>query len=130
MATGSSGRCEFEFQPFPVLLKYDCPHIEQRPYTLPASARKVNGHQPPCHECHQTEENWVCLQQDCNLIGCSRYRLKHMLDHHSATNHSICLSLSDHSIYCYVCEEYIDHSNFRQLHSQLIGEYGDQTFAA
>lgn len=53
-------------------------------------------------------------------IGCSRYQNKHMLAHHDSTGHSICLSLTDHSFYCYACESYIDSPKLDQINQQFI----------
>ncbi|UJR25364.1 hypothetical protein I4U23_006714 [Adineta vaga] len=106
--------------PFAVVPKTNCPHLADRTYTLPQSANKVDGHQPPCTDCGAIRENWICLQENCSQVGCSRYQQKHMLVHHQNTGHSICLSLSDHSFYCYTCESYIDSPKLAQVNQQLI----------
>jgi len=52
-------------------------------------------------------------------IGCSRYQEKHMLNHNQTTGHNICLSLSDHSVFCYACDSYIDSPRLTTLSRQL-----------
>ncbi|CAF0806888.1 unnamed protein product [Adineta steineri] len=106
--------------PFAIVPKTDCKHLADRNYTLPQSAHRVNGRQPPCTDCGATQENWVCLEENCQHIGCSRYQEKHMLTHHQNTGHNICLSLSDHSFFCYACEAYIDSPKLAQVNQQLI----------
>ncbi|CAF2747899.1 unnamed protein product [Rotaria sp. Silwood2] len=106
--------------PFAVVPKTDCPHLRNHTYTLPQSAHRVHGRQPACTDCGETRENWACLEENCSQIGCSRYQQKHMLAHHQSTGHSICLSLSDHSFYCYACESYIDSPKLTQVNEQLI----------
>ncbi|CAF1540639.1 unnamed protein product [Rotaria magnacalcarata] len=106
--------------PFAIVPKTDCHHLADRIYILPQSARRVNGRQPPCTDCGETKENWVCLEENCQQIGCSRYQQKHMLAHHESTGHGICLSLSDNSFYCYACESYIDSPKLAQINQQLI----------
>ncbi|CAF0771020.1 unnamed protein product [Didymodactylos carnosus] len=123
-ATGTNGNDEDVnlIGPFAVVPKQDCPHVENRSYTLPTSAQKIDGHQPPCEICHEITENWVCLNSSCSIIGCSRYQQRHMLQHYETSGHNICLSLSDHSFYCFKCDSYIDHQNFQQVKTQLMSE--------
>ncbi|CAF0810205.1 unnamed protein product [Rotaria sp. Silwood1] len=106
--------------PFAVVPKTDCPHLANHTYTLPQSAHRVHGRQPACTDCGERRENWACLEENCQQIGCSRYQEKHMLAHHQNTGHNICLSLSDHSFYCYACESYIDSPKLTQVNQQLI----------
>lgn len=51
-------------------------------------------------------ENWICLI--CFKVCCGRMILKHMLNHHTETDHPLTLSFSDLSVWCYKCEAYID----------------------
>ena len=124
------------FQPFAVVPKTDCPHVADRMYTLPQSAHRVSGRQPPCTDCGQKRENWACLEENCEYvsadekpneimsvfsqIGCSRYQQKHMVAHYENVSHKIALSLSDHSFYCYACDSYIDSPKFVQLNEEFI----------
>ncbi|CAF1063091.1 unnamed protein product [Rotaria sp. Silwood1] len=105
--------------PFVIEPKYDCPHLGDRAYVLVQSTELADGQQPPCADCGKTEENWACLHDNCQYIGCSRYHQKHMLNHHETTGHNICLSLSDHSVFCYACDSYIDSPQLHTLNRQL-----------
>ena len=49
--------------------KSDCPHLADRIYTLPQSAHRVGGRQPPCVICRGTQENWVCLEENCQEVN-------------------------------------------------------------
>jgi len=43
-----------------------------------------------------------------------------MLAHHDSVGHSIALSLSDHSFYCYTCDAYIDSPKLTQVNQALV----------
>ncbi|CAF0872676.1 unnamed protein product [Rotaria sordida] len=105
--------------PFAIVPKYDCPHVGDRVELLLSSTQFDREHQPPCVDCNKTQENWACLHENCNYIGCSRYHQKHMLNHHESTGHNICLSFSDQSIFCYACDSYIDSPQLYNLKQQL-----------
>jgi hypothetical protein len=61
----------------------------------------------PCATCGSRDENWVCLS--CFQVFCGRFSEKHMLEHHAGnSNHQVCLSLSDLSIWCNACQQYLD----------------------
>jgi hypothetical protein len=70
----------------------------------------------PCASCASVKENWICLF--CGLHLCSRYVAKHSLSHWQETReaagpstphgHHLMLSESDLSVWCHVCEAYID----------------------
>ncbi|ORY39109.1 SIR2-domain-containing protein [Rhizoclosmatium globosum] len=47
-------------------------------------------------------ENWLCLT--CHFVSCSE---RHVLDHSKETGHPIAASLSDNSVFCYECMDYI-----------------------
>ena len=83
---------------------------------------------PACTMCHDTKENWICLI--CANIGCSRYVAGHGTDHYQQTNHSIALSYSDMSIWCYECENYLNifhipilYESFRILYYKKFRQY-------
>ncbi|CAF2104244.1 unnamed protein product [Rotaria magnacalcarata] len=105
--------------PFAIVPKYDCPHLGENAYVLLQSTQQQDDQQPPCVDCNNTQENWACLHEDCNYIGCSRYQQKHMLKHHESTGHNICLSYSDRSVFCYACDSYIDSPQLHLLSRQL-----------
>ncbi|EFA77796.1 NAD+-dependent deacetylase [Heterostelium album PN500] len=60
-----------------------------------------------CGKCDDESENWVCLK--CRAIGCSRYVQSHASDHFDTCGHPISASFSDHSVWCYLCQEYLEH---------------------
>lgn len=82
-----------------------CPHLSTV-HLLP-----VDGLDPKtvCESCYDVSENWVCLT--CYKVFCGRYVKKHMLEHHRETGHSITLSYTDLSIWCYVCDSYVDNKD-------------------
>ncbi|KAK0580744.1 hypothetical protein LWI29_005745 [Acer saccharum] len=69
----------------------------------------------PCNRCHHPSENWLCLC--CKDVLCSRFVNKHMLQHFQQSNHSVALSYSDLSVWCFVCEAYLDAQVIPQLRS-------------
>ncbi|VIO88225.1 Uncharacterized protein BM_BM4007 [Brugia malayi] len=81
----------------------ECPHlVEIR--ELPAEGINALA---CCSECHSNEEQWVCLT--CYLVNCSRYIAGHAVYHQMRTGHSMALSLTDLSVWCYPCESYVHH---------------------
>ncbi|KAJ0076776.1 hypothetical protein Patl1_35343 [Pistacia atlantica] len=68
----------------------------------------------PCNRCDHPSENWLCLS--CKDVLCSRFVNKHMLQHFHQTNHSVALSYSsDLSIWCFICDAYLDAQVISQL---------------
>ncbi|TKY71248.1 Histone deacetylase 6 [Spatholobus suberectus] len=67
----------------------------------------------PCHRCQHPSENWLCLS--CKQVLCSRFVNKHMLHHFRDTNHSLALSFSDLSVWCFSCDAYLDAQLIPQL---------------
>ncbi|PON90566.1 Histone deacetylase superfamily [Trema orientale] len=67
----------------------------------------------PCHTCQHPEENWLCLC--CKEVLCSRFVNKHMLNHYHHANHSLALSYSDLSVWCFACDAYLDAQVIQQL---------------
>ncbi|XAR52910.1 Histone deacetylase [Bertholletia excelsa] len=59
-----------------------------------------------CNRCHHPKENWLCLC--CKEVLCSRFINKHMLEHFQQTNHGLALSYSDLSVWCFLCDSYLD----------------------
>ena len=97
-----------------------CPHMESLPDKFPET---VNVKEE-CGECRDASENWMCL--NCNDILCSRYVRSHSLAHSSETGHSLALSFSDLSVWCYACDNYIDNPKFYDVknaaHRDKFGE--------
>ena len=92
-----------------------CPHLDD------ASATPlVDGlHLPPtsswgrCAEGCATKENWVCLAD--GSVRCSRYVNKHSLKYHESSGHATFISLSDLSIWCFLCDAYVTHPRLKPL---------------
>lgn len=89
---------------FAVIPKTNCPHLQDHLSSIPDFKINVLN---PCKLCQNEEENWICLK--CFEIHCSRYIKKHAKFHYKETNHSIALSFSDLSIWCYQCKSYLKH---------------------
>ena len=77
-----------------------------------------------CEECGHVGENWICLI--CLTIHCSRYVKEHMLIHGAEKEHSVTLSFSDISVWCYTCNDYIDNPKLypfkNAVHKSKFGE--------
>lgn len=82
-----------------------CPHLETI-YAIPSDVKFEQG--VKCIECEHTEENWICLH--CYVTACSRSINGHMQAHHKATDHALVLSLVDLSVWCNVCDAYVDNA--------------------
>uniref|UniRef100_A0A8C5Q0G5 Protein deacetylase HDAC6 n=1 Tax=Leptobrachium leishanense TaxID=445787 RepID=A0A8C5Q0G5_9ANUR len=80
-----------------------CPHLDTV-HALPSGGLDVSA---PCTSCDSVLENWVCLT--CYQVHCGRYIAQHMLAHHATSGHSVVLSFSDISVWCYACESYVHH---------------------
>eukprot|EP01126_Amoeba_proteus_P056957 TRINITY_DN7218_c0_g2_i11.p1 TRINITY_DN7218_c0_g2~~TRINITY_DN7218_c0_g2_i11.p1 ORF type:complete len:422 (-),score=72.86 TRINITY_DN7218_c0_g2_i11:179-1444(-) len=84
--------------------KTDCPHVGGIPVGVGefmAPAWKENS----CRTCGDRTENWVCLA--CGQTYCSRYVHGHMSEHNQKEGHTIAVSFSDLSVWCYSCDDYI-----------------------
>jgi uncharacterized UBP type Zn finger protein len=79
-----------------------CPHLIE--VNLPFTNDMVDV-KAPCLKCSNTKENWVCLT--CYSSLCSRYVNGHMAEHFDQTRHSMCMSYSDMSVWCYTCDSYL-----------------------
>ncbi|XP_059652544.1 uncharacterized protein LOC132299756 [Cornus florida] len=60
----------------------------------------------PCNRCHHPDDNWLCLC--CKDVLCSRYVNNHMLDHFQQSKHCVALGYSDLSVWCHLCNAYLD----------------------
>ncbi|XP_004511307.1 uncharacterized protein [Cicer arietinum] len=69
----------------------------------------------PCNRCQHPTENWLCLS--CKEVLCGRFVNRHMLQHFQDTNHSVALSFSDLSVWCFSCDAYLDAQVILQLRS-------------
>lgn len=120
---------------FVVEPKRDCPHFAQETNLLPpehwtisadTNINSVNTEQDPvsidiptsqCNTCQDTSENWICLS--CKAISCSRYVSGHSREHFNATEHALCLSFSDLTIWCNACDSYVVSPLGRPAHRAL-----------
>lgn len=107
-----------------VIPKTDCPHLQENfdssaiPRTLSTSA--------PCSACSDTTENWLCLK--CYEISCSRFVNSHGVEHFTSTGHSVGVSFSDLSVWCYSCDSYIKHPSLSDILSVVYNfKFGDPT---
>jgi hypothetical protein len=55
--------------PFAVTPKYDCPHLVERSYILINMTKQEEKQQPPCVDCGQTQENWICAHENCQYVS-------------------------------------------------------------
>ena len=105
---------------FSVMPKEDCPHVrgllsedDEGVLSVLDAQRLESAFATPCSSCAASgldrarEENWLCLR--CTMVFCSRYVRGHMSSHNVANRaeHTIALSLSDLSVWCYECDTYI-----------------------
>lgn len=84
-----------------------CPHQTQ----VNPLKQEININ-APCVDCNTTKENWFCLV--CHQTYCSRYVNIHMLEHFKNTKHSMVLSFSDLSVWCYACDTYVQNELFNE----------------
>ncbi|XP_068626172.1 histone deacetylase 6 isoform X1 [Battus philenor] len=80
-----------------------CPHLDSL-FAIPESVKFEQG--VKCVECDEKNENWVCLH--CYITACGRSINGHMQAHHRTTEHPLVLSLLDLSVWCNVCDAYVD----------------------
>ncbi|KAL4581129.1 hypothetical protein LXL04_017338 [Taraxacum kok-saghyz] len=79
-----------------------CDHLD----TLSSDLIHIPPPDTPCNRCEHPAENWMCLS--CKDVLCSRFINKHMLEHYEQQNHSVALSYSDLSVWCFSCNSYLD----------------------
>ncbi len=97
----------------------ECPHlVEVKPLK-----EEIDVHRP-CKECDSKRENWICLT--CYHVFCSRFVKSHMVEHYEKTKHSMVLSFSDLSFWCYSCDAYITNSLLEGVKtSASISKFGE-----
>ncbi|KAF9621229.1 hypothetical protein IFM89_016723 [Coptis chinensis] len=86
-----------------------CDHLN----SLSSDLSHIPTPNTPCSRCDHPAENWLCLC--CKDILCSRFVNKHMLQHFQERNHSLALSYSDLSVWCFSCDAYLDVQAIWQL---------------
>lgn len=119
----------------------NCPHIANPSFVIHSKLQpKTDGPEgkalksnlfrdySACSTCDDASESWICLS--CAISGCSRYKKAHMVEHmdqktSDELHTAISISLSDLSVWCFKCDEYIIHPKldrvFRELH---FGKFG------
>lgn len=117
---------------FAVVPLKTCPHLAE---LRPDEAPSIIDTQSPCSICQSTQENWICLH--CFKVYCGRYVNEHALFHHLESGHSLALSFSDLSVWCYPCEAYIDNQRLYKYKNlahcnkfdgeELVWSYGTDT---
>ncbi|KAG8229704.1 hypothetical protein J437_LFUL009829 [Ladona fulva] len=103
-ASGIAAALQMEFagEAYAVVPIRDCPHLN-RVNKLPECGL---DHKAPCAQCGSCIENWVCLT--CFVVLCGRYVNEHMMFHGVEDQHPLTLGMADLSVWCYMCEAYID----------------------
>ena len=56
-------------KPFAIVPKYDCPHLGGCTFLLLRTDESDDNQQPPCAVCNETQENWICIVNDCNYVS-------------------------------------------------------------
>lgn len=82
-----------------------------------------------CAECSISKDNWMCLQ--CGVVLCGRYDNGHALKHSNTNqNHNICMNISNQSVYCYKCDEFVINDTIEnaleEIRQELKEGNGDQ----
>lgn len=116
---------------FSVYPKLDCPHVHKLLVgeNLEQIARQLNSLRNSdgtcstgkCKVCEDSNENWLSLWNPA--FYCSRYTNGHMVAQYEAESsegigleYKCCaLSLSDASVWCYVCDSYVHSPSLRHL---------------
>ncbi|KAM3204755.1 histone deacetylase 6 isoform X1 [Capsicum annuum] len=88
-----------------------CDHLD----SLSSDLIHIPTPDTPCNRCQHPVENWLCLC--CKEVLCSRFVNKHMIEHYKLTDHSLVLSFSDLSVWCFSCNAYLDAQVIRPLQS-------------
>jgi len=71
-----------------------------------------------CVDCQDKGENWICLK--CGSVFCSRFIKGHCSDHYTHNvGHPICVSISDFSVWCYACDNYVTSPSLYPILNQM-----------
>ena len=110
-----------DFTPkFVVPLPY-CPHLLEINTKLD---KKLVDARRSCTKCNDHKENWICLS--CFDCCCSRYINGHMVLHSEETRHPMALSFSDISVWCFVCDSYVDNNLLANVKSMAYDSKVDE----
>jgi len=102
---------------FSVHPKEDCPHFGSQIKMNIASLLNDQFNKNTCHTCKDQTENWMCL--NCGETFCSRYVKGDAKQHFKDSGHTVAISFSDISIWCYSCDDYITHPLLTGIIQQL-----------
>ncbi|CAB4055472.1 unnamed protein product [Lepeophtheirus salmonis] len=94
-----------------------CPHLKNIPKS-PRLKDTVINTDTPCSDCENVGENWYCLY--CEAVYCGRYVQEHALFHGLEKEHPLTLSFSDLSVWCYVCDSYVDNEILYSFKNRVI----------
>jgi len=98
---------------FSVNPKTNCPHFSNQ-VTFGVIQRVPEAFRANrCATCNDKSENWLCM--NCGETFCSRYVNGHGKQHFKSSGHSVAISFSDLSIWCYCCNDYITHQNLESI---------------
>uniref|UniRef100_A0A1A7X5M9 Protein deacetylase HDAC6 n=1 Tax=Iconisemion striatum TaxID=60296 RepID=A0A1A7X5M9_9TELE len=98
-----------------------CPHLDAV-QPLPPSGVDIFAQ---CEDCSSDSENWICLT--CYQVYCGRYVNEHMVVHGTVSEHPMVLSLSDLSVWCYLCESYVDNQVlFEARNAAHFAKFGEE----
>lgn len=97
----------------------NCPHLLDVPNPEEIEPQVSSGQ---CLNCDANTDNvWLCLH--CGNCGCGRDRLAHAASHFNSSNHPISIALDDLTVWCYVCESYLDIFKCKKLHAPFAEVY-------
>lgn len=101
-----------------------CPHTA---VSVSQTDVELDSRGPICATCPASDEVWICAC--CGTIGCSRFQAGHAAVHARESGHHIAISWADMSVWCYMCESYLDsfvipdlHHVFRQVYVRRFHE--------
>ena len=99
--------------------KHDCSHSNHLDLKGIMARLSPDAKSSRCQDCKNTENNWICIE--CEGVFCSRFEVCHMSLHNQNMGHSVALSLSDGSVWCYSCDSYITSPPIGKLSAILCG---------
>jgi NAD-dependent SIR2 family protein deacetylase len=93
---------------FAVDVSHSCSHIQSVSGNISNVLKYIKSLdvRVSCNACENYIENWLCLH--CNSVACGRSISGHAESHYKTNNHSLVISLSDFSCWCYDCNSYIE----------------------
>jgi NAD-dependent SIR2 family protein deacetylase len=111
--------------------KSNCPHCLSVENTIGALGKVATAFDAnACSNCGDPRENWLCLT--CFEVFCSRYVNSHGVQHYESAKHSVYVSFSDLSFWCYECDSYIRSPKLSAIKNTLhLAKHGsnDPSFA-